>query len=134
MVDEKHRGSTIALQMYKEVMRFVLENQIELVMLDCEPENLNSYLKLDFHPFGARYHYPGIGEVIPMALITGDYDHLKRVGSPFSALLTKEDLSYCCFVSNLRAVLNQESNRFLGQYNYELDYYSEFLKSRHQII
>lgn len=89
MVDEKHRGSAIALQMYKLVWDFSIKNHIEAGFLDCEPHHLNSYLKLGFRPFAKTYSYPGIGLVIPMMYIPGDYEHLKLVGSPFS-LLTKD--------------------------------------------
>ena len=95
MVTEKHRGSTTTLRMYKEVMHFVLDQQVEVVLLDCEPHHLNSYLKLGFRPFAESYSYPGIGLVIPMVLVTGDYEHLKRVGSPFSMLTKEEDFNHC---------------------------------------
>lgn len=89
MVDEKHRGSAVALQMYKLVWDFSIKQHIEAGFLDCEPHHLNSYLKLGFRPFAKTYSYPGIGLVIPMMYIPGDYEHLKQVGSPFS-LLTKD--------------------------------------------
>ena len=95
MVTEKHRGSTTTLRMYKEVMHFVLDQQVEVVLLDCEPHHLNSYLKLGFRPFAESYSYPGIGLVIPMVLVTGDYEHLKRVGSPFSMLTKEDDFNHC---------------------------------------
>jgi len=95
MVAEKHRGSTTTLRMYKEVMHFVLNQQVEVVLLDCEPHHLNSYLKLGFRPFAESYSYPGIGLVIPMVLVTGDYEHLKRVGSPFSMLTKEDDFNHC---------------------------------------
>lgn len=95
MVAEKHRGSTTTLRMYKEVMHFVLDQQVEVVLLDCEPHHLNSYLKLGFRPFAESYSYPGIGLVIPMVLVTGDYEHLKRVGSPFSMLTKEDDFNHC---------------------------------------
>lgn len=95
MVAEKHRGTTTTLRLYKEVMHFVIDHQVEVVLLDCEPHHLNSYLKLGFRPFTETYSYPGIGLVVPMVLVTGDYEHLKRIGSPFSMLTREEDLSHC---------------------------------------
>lgn len=89
MVDENYRGSAVALQMYKLVWDFSIKHHIEAGFLDCEPHHLNSYLKLGFRPFAKTYSYPGIGLVIPMMYIPGDYEHLKHVGSPFS-LLTKD--------------------------------------------
>ena len=115
MVAEEHRGSSVALRLYKEVMHFVLENNVEVVLLDCEPHHLNSYLKLGFRPFTFPYTYPGIGLVIPMALITGDYEHLKCVGSPFAMLTRAEDLSHCLHVDQLQAVIENRSD-VLSQY------------------
>ncbi|MDO9047763.1 MAG: GNAT family N-acetyltransferase [Methylobacter sp.] len=110
MVNEQHRGSSVTLRMYKEVMHFVLDNKIEAVLLDCEPHHLNSYLKLGFRPFTNPYSYPGIGLVIPMALITGDYEHLIRSGSPFAVLTREEDLSHCRYVNELQDIIGCHLN------------------------
>mgnify|MGYP000423827428 CR=1 FL=1 len=110
MVDETHRGSTTTLRMYKEVMHFVLDHYVEAVFLDCEPHHLNSYLKLGFRPFTETYTYPGIGLVIPMILITGDYEHLKKVGSPFAMLTREEDLSHCLHTNELIHKIDHTTN------------------------
>lgn len=110
MVDEAHRGSSITLRMYKEVMLFVLENKIEAVLLDCEPHLLNSYLKLGFRPFSKTYSYPGVGLVIPMVLISGDYKHLQSVGSPFALLASEKDLGHCRYVNELLDLIGDTPN------------------------
>lgn len=110
MVDEKHRGSSATLRMYKAVMCFVLAKKIEAVFLDCEPHHLNSYLKLGFRPFSKTYSYPGIGLVIPMILIVGDYQHLKKVGSPFSMLVRDNELDYCTHTEQLRKSIWHKGN------------------------
>lgn len=110
MVTEEHRGSNVTLRMYKEVMNFVLKNRAEIVLLDCEPHHLNSYLKLGFRPFTTPYTYPGIGLVIPMALIVGDYEYLKQIGSPFAMLTKPEDLAYCRSVDALSHIIANKSN------------------------
>ncbi len=116
MVAKQHRGTSVALRLYKEVMHFVLAHNIELVLLDCEPHHLNSYLKLGFRPFTYPYTYPYIGLVIPMALITGDYEHLKRVASPFAMLLSSEDLDHCQHVEQLQQVI-QDGDAVLTRHN-----------------
>ena len=110
MVDKQYRGGSSTLRMYKEVMHFVLDHHIEAVLLNCEPHHLNAYLKLGFRPFTQTYSYPGIGLVIPMVLITGDYEHLQRVGSPFYMLTREEDFSHCRFVSVLQNTIAQQSS------------------------
>jgi CRP-like cAMP-binding protein len=110
MVDEPHRRSNTTLQMYKEIIRFVLAHRIEVALLDCEPHHLNSYLKLGFRPIGETYSYPGIGLVIPMLLIAGDYQHMIRIGSPFALLVNKEDLNYCQHTDELLSIFEQSSN------------------------
>lgn len=110
MVDEKHRGSSVTLRMYKEVMHFVIDKKAEAVFLDCEPHHLNSYLKLGFRPFAHTYSYPGIGLVIPMVLIVGDFKHFKLVGSPFGLLTQEEDLAYCHHTEQMIKVTGQEVN------------------------
>jgi len=110
MVDELHRGSTTTLRMYKEVMHFVLDHHVEAVFLDCEPHHLNSYLKLGFRPFTETYTYPGIGLVVPMVLITGDFEHLKKIGSPFAMLTREEDLNHCIHTKALLAKIDHTSN------------------------
>ena len=109
MVEEQSRRSNITLRLYKEVMHFVLEKKAEVVLLDCEPHHLNSYLKLGFRPYAKTYSYPGIGLVVPMALIVGDYNHLQRVGSPFAMLTTEEDLNYCQHVDKLNTLISPRS-------------------------
>jgi len=109
MVDNKYRGSMTALRMYKEVMNFVLLNQLEVVLLDCEPHHIKAYLKLGFRPFAKQYNYPGIGPVIPMALIVGDFNHLETVGSPFANLITKNNLTFCRHTAELKKIMLFES-------------------------
>lgn len=101
MVDPQHRGSAIALQMYKLVWDFSVKHRIEAGFLDCEPHHLNSYLKLGFRPFAKTYSYPGIGLVIPMMYIPGDYEHLKHVGSPFSLVSENSDYKHTAALTEL---------------------------------
>jgi predicted GNAT family N-acyltransferase len=106
MVDEKHRGSTVMLRMYREVMKFVIQNKVEVVLLNCVPEQKDSYMKLGFQPFTETFNYPGIGTVIPMALIVGDFEHLTCIGSPFAMLAGREELRYCNHVSLLQKIIH----------------------------
>ncbi len=135
VVDEVSRGSSTTLLIYKELMHFVIKNKIEAVFLDCEPHHLNSYLKLGFRPFASTYSYPGIGLVIPMVLVSGDYQHMKQVGSPFALLTREQDLDYCHYTETLLSII-LEQNKIISQNttNYEkfLEIIYEFMEKRNR--
>lgn len=133
MVREKHRGSITALRMYKEVMHFVLDHKAEVVLLDCESHHLNSYLKLGFRPFTETYTYPGIGPVIPMALITGDYEHLKHIGSPFAQLLKEEDIGHCRYVGQMQELLELESEAAKHSMSKKVAYFHHYYTLRNKL-
>ncbi len=109
MVDESHRGSATMLRMFNAVMHFILEQQIELLLINAEAHHSNSYVRLGCRPFTKQYLYPGIGPVTPMALVVGDYQHLQRVGSPFSLLATADDVNYCRHTHAFTNIIRHES-------------------------
>lgn len=109
MVDKSHRGSITMLRMFNEVMAFILSQQIELLLINAEAQNANTYIKLGCVPFTKQFSYPGIGPVTPMALVVGDYQHLVRVGSPFSLLTTAEDTNFCRHTLQLLDIIKLEA-------------------------
>jgi len=134
MVDDEYRGSFTALRMYKEVMDFVVNQQIEVVLLDCEIHHLEAYLKLGFKPFEKQFDYPGVGPVIPMALIVGDYTHLQQIGSPFAMLLPEEKLNYCKYNNTLKNTIfidREEDNQFKVNRNKIV---TSFKKARNKLL
>lgn len=104
MIDENYRGSATALEIYQEAWFFVVEHDVELVLLSSEPHLINSYLRLGFRPFGRTYTYPGIGLVVPMMFLPGDHEHLSKVRSPFSMLVKQEDAIKYQHTESLRAI------------------------------
>jgi len=136
MVDENYRGSTVSLRLYQQVMKFVLDYKVEAVLILCEPHHMNSYLKLGFCPFENISFYSGIGSVIPMLLNAGDYEHLKKVGSPFSRLITKEDIGYCRHVNELQELIKGgESNvvSFSKLYEKRLKVVKDFVNPQNRL-
>ncbi len=109
MVDEDYRGSSTMLRMYSAVMRFILEQRIELLLINAEAHHSHSYIKLGCVPFTKQFIYPGIGPVTPMALIVGDYKHLQRIGSPFSLLASADDVNYCRQTQPLIHIVQREA-------------------------
>lgn len=127
MVDESHRGSAIALEMYQVAWTFVVKNGIELVLLDSEPHLLNSYLRLGFRAFGRTYSYPGIGLVIPMMFLPGDHEHLKSVRSPFALLVKQEDLVKYQHTESLRAIAVASTSVITRSFVENIDYLNQVL-------
>lgn len=109
MVDENHRGSATMLRMFNVVMHFIFAQQIELLLMTSDTRSCNSYIKLGCKPFTRQVIHHGIGPVIPMALVVGNYQHLKQIGSPFSLLATADDLSYCQHTSQLINTIQRET-------------------------
>lgn len=132
MVSEKHRGTMTALRMYEEVMNFVLNHQVEVVLLLCEVQDLGLYLKLGFRPYNQTYA-PGIGPAIPMALIVGDYEHLKSVCSPFTQLVREDDLSHCSYVKKLQSIVHQESKAYSHSAASNIDSFEHFYNVRYKL-
>jgi hypothetical protein len=109
MVDEEHRGSATMLRMFNKVMEFILAQGIELLLINAEAQHSNSYIKLGCVPFTRQFLYPGIGLVSPMALVVGNFQHLKRVKSPFSLLASIDDIKYCQHTQQLIKIINYEA-------------------------
>jgi len=83
MVPRDRRGAaSLTSQLYFALYRFVVEQGVELVLLDCEPHLINNWLKLGFRPFAPTFTYPGVGLVVPLVGVVWDLEHLRRVGSP----------------------------------------------------
>lgn len=57
---------------------------VEVIFLQCHPHLANFYGGLGFRPSGAVHNDPSAGVLVPMALITGDHEHLERVRSPLA--------------------------------------------------
>jgi len=108
MVDKQSRQSLTLLQMYDMVMQFILNNKIELVVISAEAHYFSSYLKQGFRHHAKPYNNPGLGPTTPMAWVVGDYDHLIKVGSPYAALASADQLSYCQHTNDLLKIVNQE--------------------------
>jgi hypothetical protein len=68
--------------LYVFLYRFLVEEGVEIILLDCEPHLINNWLSLGFRPFAPTFTYPGVGLVVPLVGVVWDIDHLKRVGSP----------------------------------------------------
>jgi predicted GNAT family N-acyltransferase len=109
MVDENHRGSATMLRMFNAVMEFILTQKIELLLINAEAHLSNSYIKLGCKSFAKQHIYPGIGPVTPMALVVGDYQHLKIVRSPFSLLAAAGDVDYCQHTQQLVNIIHREA-------------------------
>lgn len=123
MVRSDLRGSDLGLRALLEVGRFLIAHDVEVMFCDCEPHLLNSYLQMGMQIYTHVKNYPGIGFVVPLALVPGDHAHLERVRSPYwpifhGATGTSPDLLAALRerVTNPSAVLSEQhvsSERFM---------------------
>lgn len=90
MVLRHMRGSLLTYNMFLYVYNFLLANGMELVVLDCEPHLINSWLRLGFRPFAPPISYQGVGLVVPMAGIVWDVEQMRKVGSPLLASVPED--------------------------------------------
>jgi predicted GNAT family N-acyltransferase len=105
VVDGRYRGSQLLLRLFKKTLAFVLAHEIELLLMHVAPAQLKTYRRLGCVVIGRPLQYPGMGRVIPMALIVGDYRHRQRIASPLALLADAEAFGYCQHTQRLQALL-----------------------------
>ena len=63
-------------------MEVTLSLGADLLVGNCEVHLLNHYVKMGFRAYGGIYNHPQNGVLVPIALITGDIDHVRKLKSP----------------------------------------------------
>lgn len=70
----------------------VRDHGVEVMFAECRPGLLRAYRRLGLRPFGGRpIDFAGLA--LPVVGITGDLEHLERVGSPWLAVLRRLERS-----------------------------------------
>lgn len=111
MVDKDYRGSSTMLRLYKETLRFIIDNKIELLLLASVPSQANHYQKLGGHVFAKPYLYSGIGPTLPIAQAMGDYDYMQDIRSPFAMLTKHSDWQHFEKVETINQIIEKEQEK-----------------------
>lgn len=88
LVRPAHRDTLVSVLLVVNMMQAVVERGTELVLADCEPHLVNTWIRLGFRPFGLCEH-PTNGTLVRLALIAGDYEYTRSLGSPLAPVMKK---------------------------------------------
>lgn len=85
----EYRGTDLALRLIAKGCELAVEQDIELIVGNCEIHLLGHYEKFGFRSYGELYCHPTNGVLVRVALVTGDIEHLSRVRSPVLGVLRR---------------------------------------------
>ncbi len=88
-----YRGGDAPGLLIDAMIRFVLAHQIRVLLCDCRPPLINTYLRLGFRVFGDLVNEASVGVLVPLILLIDDHDHMASVGSrihPFVSLVAAD--------------------------------------------
>jgi CRP-like cAMP-binding protein/predicted GNAT family N-acyltransferase len=85
-----HRQSTLSMQLSVHMVEAMIARGTELMLGECEPHLVNTWARLGMRPFGLNEH-PTNGTLVRLALVCGDLDHARSVGSPLVPILQRRD-------------------------------------------
>jgi predicted GNAT family N-acyltransferase/CRP-like cAMP-binding protein len=91
VVRESFRGTSVPFELIVASASLARERGIELVFCDCQPDLINLYRALGFRPYRRTFNDPHMALMVPMILIGGDGDYLRRVGSPLLGWVVSPD-------------------------------------------
>lgn len=89
VVRPSHRGTPLGTRLLHEGFALAAERGAELVLGSCELHLINHYWKLAFRPFGELSSHPTNGVLIRIAVVLGDLEHVRRIGSPMTSALER---------------------------------------------
>lgn len=79
----QYRSSTVPFKIMAEAVRIMVDAGVEVLFCTCQPHLLNMYQRLGFRSYSQEvFNDPEFGIMIPLVLLMGDWDHLKKVRSP----------------------------------------------------
>lgn len=87
MIRPDLRSGTLAFRLASAVYRYGLEQGIEHDFIDCNPHLEGFFQRLGFRTYMPKAVHPEYGEVLPLRLDLRDFDHLRRISSPFARLV-----------------------------------------------
>ncbi len=82
LVRKEYRGTVLAFQLLWKSWEYAARCGAELILGSCEPHLLSHYWKYGFRPYGKISNHPTNGILVPIAVVAGDFDHLRKINSP----------------------------------------------------
>ena len=82
-----YRGGDTPGQLIDAMVRFAIAHDVCVVLCDCRPPLINTYLRLGFRVFGPVVNAPAVGILVPLILLLDDRAHIEAAGSRIHPLL-----------------------------------------------
>lgn len=76
------RGGELAFRLLEACYASAARQGAELILGNCEPHLMSHYLPLGCRPYGPLENHPTNGARVRFAVVTGDFEHLRRIDSP----------------------------------------------------
>ncbi|MCA9710602.1 MAG: cyclic nucleotide-binding domain-containing protein [Myxococcales bacterium] len=83
LVLPQHRGGVLPVLLIGAGWAWGIERGVEVVLGECEPHLLNTWLRLGFRPHGLCEH-PINGTLVRLAFVMGDREHAEALDSPLA--------------------------------------------------
>lgn len=88
LVRPEHRGGPLTVTLIARMWALAIERGFEVLLGECEPHLVNTWIRLGFRPYGLCEH-PINGTLVRIAFVLGDYAHAKKLGSPLVPALSQ---------------------------------------------
>jgi len=85
MLHPKLRGSHVVMELACAAFEFGMNQGVSCFdFIDCHPRLIPLYSRLGYRIYKSGFRHPNYIYVVPMVMVGGDLDYLKRVKSPFA--------------------------------------------------
>lgn len=84
-----YRGGEAPGLLIDAMIRFVVARDIRVLLCDCRPPLINTYLRLGFRVFGDLVNEESVGILVPLILLIDDHAHVAAIGSRIHPLLSE---------------------------------------------
>lgn len=85
LIKPAHRQSMIPVLLVSSMMEELTARGTELMLGECEPHLLNTWVRIGFRPFGLVEH-PTNGTLVRLGLVCGDLEHMRAQKSPLAPI------------------------------------------------
>ena len=83
IISPDYRSSTLMARLVSHAYAHACESGLQIDLLYCLPRLVPLYKRLGFVAIPGSRYQPGVGTLIPMALLMNDIEYLKKTRSPF---------------------------------------------------